>query len=379
MPISQVAAETPSRTPAASPSSTACSAAASFPAPCSCWPASPASASPPCCSRSPPRPRRGGTSVLYVSGEESASQVRHARGAHRRPRGRPLHRRRGRPVRGAGPHRGSRPRPARHRLHPDDRQRRYRRHRRRGHPGPGRRRGTGARRQGAATCRRCWSVTSPRTARSPGHARSSTSSMSSCSSRASATRGSASCAPSRTASGRSTRSAASTSATRASSRWPMPAGSSSRGTPPPPQGTCLTVTLEGRRPLISEVQALVTDAAGHAAAGRERPGVGPAVDAARRSRPTGRRPVVLVRRLRLHRRRRHAQGAGRRPGGRCGAGTAALRYAVPPRRRCHRRGRARRRAAAGPQPDQRLGEAARLGFTRAVVPAGPAHGTGPPP
>ena len=65
-------------------SSTGCSAAGSCPAPCSCWPASPASASPPCCWRWP-----------ALRGRAAPSLVRHRRGvgrpgaaagrAHRRP------------------------------------------------------------------------------------------------------------------------------------------------------------------------------------------------------------------------------------------------------------------------------------------------------
>ena len=67
-----------------SASSTGCSAAAWCPAPSCCSPASPASASPPCCSTSRRAAARGGgRTVLYVSGEESAAQVRHARRADR--------------------------------------------------------------------------------------------------------------------------------------------------------------------------------------------------------------------------------------------------------------------------------------------------------
>ena len=62
--------------PAACPSSTGCSAAGWCRAPRSCSPASPASARARCCSRSPPRPPRYQRRTLYVTGEESASQVR---------------------------------------------------------------------------------------------------------------------------------------------------------------------------------------------------------------------------------------------------------------------------------------------------------------
>ena len=44
---------------------------------------------------------------------------------------------------------------------------------------------------------------------------------------------------------------------RASSAWPTRAACSSPATREPVPGTCVTVTLEGRRPLVTEVQALV--------------------------------------------------------------------------------------------------------------------------
>ena len=56
-------------------SSTACSAAAWFPGRWCCWPASPESASPPCCSRSRREAARAGQRVLVVTGEETAAQV----------------------------------------------------------------------------------------------------------------------------------------------------------------------------------------------------------------------------------------------------------------------------------------------------------------
>ena len=55
---------------------TGCSAAAWCPAPWCCWPASPASASPRCCWTSRPRRPSDEHRTLYVTGEESASQVR---------------------------------------------------------------------------------------------------------------------------------------------------------------------------------------------------------------------------------------------------------------------------------------------------------------
>ena len=70
----------------ASPSSTGCSAAAWCPARSCCSPASRASASRRCCSRSRPRGRRARRRALYVTGEESAAQVRLRAEPHRRAR-----------------------------------------------------------------------------------------------------------------------------------------------------------------------------------------------------------------------------------------------------------------------------------------------------
>ena len=69
--------------------------------------------------------------------------------AHRRPRGHALPCRRGRPVGGVGPCRGSSTRPARHRLDPDPREPRHRRRRRGRHPGSRRDGRPRAGRQGA--------------------------------------------------------------------------------------------------------------------------------------------------------------------------------------------------------------------------------------
>ena len=77
-----------------------------------------------------------------------------------------------------------------------------------------------------------------------------------CSSRATGTRGCGWSALSRTVTAPPTRSAASTSPTSASS-----ASRPQRAVPVQPRpivpGTCVTVTLEGRRPLVTEVQALL--------------------------------------------------------------------------------------------------------------------------
>ena len=64
-------------------------------------------------------------------------------------------------------------------------------------------------------------------------------------------------ARSRTATARPTRSAASTCPTSASSGSPTPAGCSCPAATSSVPGTCVTVTLEGRRPLVTEVQALL--------------------------------------------------------------------------------------------------------------------------
>ena len=144
----------------------------------------------------------------------------------------------------------------------------------------------------------------------------------------------------------------------------------------PTSGSCLTVTLEGRRPLISEVQALVTNAEGNprrAVSG---------LDAARLSMLI----AVLDRRIGIQMGPFDVYAST--VGGATLKGpaadlpiivamvTARLRYAVP-----HDVVVIGEVGLAGelrrvPSLTQRLGEAARLGFSRAVVPAGPDDGTG---
>ena len=105
------------------------------------------------------------------------------------------------------------------------------------------------------------SATSPRRARSPGPGCSSTSSTSCSTSRATATPGSGCSARSRTASARSTRSAASTSPPTASPQVTDPTGLFVEHHHGRVAGTCVAVTMEGRRPMLAEVQALVTPSA----------------------------------------------------------------------------------------------------------------------
>jgi DNA repair protein RadA/Sms len=144
----------------------------------------------------------------------------------------------------------------------------------------------------------------------------------------------------------------------------------------PTSGSCLTVTLEGRRPLISEVQALVTNAEGNprrAVSG---------LDSSRLSMLI----AVLDRRIGIQMSQFDVYAST--VGGATLKGpaadlaviiamvTARLRYAVP-----HDTVAIGEVGLAGelrrvPSLSQRLGEAARLGFTRAVVPAGPTNGTG---
>ena len=112
-------------------------------------------------------------------------------------------------------------------------------------------------------------------------------------------------------------------------------------------GTCVTVTLEGRRPLVAEVQALVAPldpavAATHLQRSRRLA----ARDDHRRPRQAGRCAGRLARHLRGHRRRRAHHRAGRRP-----------------RHRLRRRLVRRRQAAGQPtsSPSARSGSPARCG------------------
>ena len=126
--------------PAACPSSTGCSAAGWCRARRSCSPASPASARARCCSRWPPRPRGYQRRTLYVTGEESASQVRlradRTGGVHDE-----LYLAAETDLGAVLTHiEQVRPDAAGRRLDPDHRRRRRRRRARRRHPGQGGRR-----------------------------------------------------------------------------------------------------------------------------------------------------------------------------------------------------------------------------------------------
>ena len=138
-------------------------------------------------------------------------------------------------------------------------------------------------------------------------------------------------------------------------------------------GTCVAVTMEGRRPMLAEVQALVTTTRARAATTYDvRARLRPGGDGARRPPAALRHRAARPRRLRLDRRRRPADRAGQRPG------RSRSRWRRPAT------GVARRRAAwsrwarsAWPERCARsatcrsgIAEAARLGFRVAVVPVG---------
>ena len=83
----------------------------------------------------------------------------------------------------------------------------------------------------------------------------------------------------------------------------------------PVPGSCVTVTLEGSRPLLAEVQALVasTSGGGLAAPGGQRAGQPAGGHGQRRRRAARRGEAGRLRRLRRLRRRRADRRAGRRP------------------------------------------------------------------
>ena len=172
---------------------------------------------------------------------------------------------------------------------------------------------------------------------------SSTWSTSSCSSRATGTPGCGWCARSRTATAPPTRSAASTCPTsgivgpaRPERAVPVPAR---RHAVP---GTCVTVTLEGRRPLVAEVQALVAPSRRCPHPRRTTSGLDTSrvamIIAVLERRAPGRRSAthdVYV----VHRRRGPPHRAGRRPRrSRWRVASAASDRPLPPR---HRRRSAR--------------------------------------
>ena len=275
-----------------SASSTGSSAAAWCPAPW-CWsPASRASASPPCCSTSPPAPRREGQTVLYVSGEESAAQVRvraeriEAMATHALPR------RRDRPGHRARPDRAGPARPGRRRLGADHRQRRGRGLGRQRHPGPrGRRRRSSRWPSPAASpsllvghVTKDGSIAGPAGARAPGRRGRR-------SSRATGTPG---CGCVRAVKNRYGPTDE-VGCFDLSDVGIVGLLRPQRAVPVQPRprvvpGTCVTVTLEGRRPLVAEVQALVAPSVmPDPAADHQRPRRLARRDDPRRPRPPGRR------------------------------------------------------------------------------------------
>ena len=118
------------------------------------------------------------------------------------------------------------------------------------------------------------SATSRRTGRSPARRPSSTSWTRCSPSRGSGTPRCGSSGPPRTASARPRRSASSRWAGAGSSRSPTRRGRSSPTTPEPAPGSVVAPTLEGSRPLLVEVQALVAPA-GYGTPARKASGVDP--------------------------------------------------------------------------------------------------------
>ena len=237
--------------PPGSPSSTGCSAAASCPAPSCCWPASPASASPRCCSRSP----RAGRARAGAARSTSPARSRPPRcGCAPSASGRW-------PARSTSP-----PRPTSARCSATStrssptcwsstRCRPSRSAEVEGVAGGV----TQVREVAAALIRvakargiadRCSSATSPRTARSPGRGCSSTSSTSCCSSRATGTRGCGWCARSKNRYGPTDEVGCFDLSDDGIVGLADPSGLFlSAAHQPRSPGTCVTVTLEGRRPL----------------------------------------------------------------------------------------------------------------------------------
>ena len=131
-------------------------------------------------------------------------------------------------------------------------------------------------------------------------------------------------------------------------------------------GTCVAVTMEGRRPMLAEVQALVTTSAARAATpydvgARLRAGG----DGARRPPAALRHRAAHPRHLRLDRRRRPADRAGHRPGDRDRARV----------RRHRRRPAAGRGGARRDQPGRRGAQGARPPAARSPRPRGWASGS----
>ena len=113
--------------------------------------------------------------------------------------------------------------------------------------------------------------------------------------------------------------------TAACARCRTPPSCSSPGATPPPPGTAVFAGMEGTRPLLVEIQALVAPiVARHAAPRRRRLGSEPPVDGARRARGPWRPAARQARRLPQRRRRPAHHRAGRRPRGGRGARLLAL-------------------------------------------------------
>ena len=138
----------------------------------------------------------------------------------------------------------------------------------------------------------------------------------------------------------------------------------------PVPGTCVTVTLEGRRPLPAEVQALV----GHSALEMPRRATS-GLDDSR----VGMVLAVLQRRagVQLGKQDVYAATVGgvrlTEPSVDLAVAVAlassAANLSVPARAGGHRRGRPGRRGPPGHRLARRLAEAERMGFRRAIVPA----------
>ena len=135
-------------------------------------------------------------------------------------------------------------------------------------------------------------------------------------------------------------------------------------------GSVVAPVLEGSRPLLVEVQALVD---GEVPLPPRR--VGQGIDANRLTLLLGGAEAahgsgsLEVRRVREHRRRRAGRRSRRRPRVEPRGGERARGSAGSARHRRHRRDRPRWRGAGRlPRAGRRLAEAARLGFTRALAP-----------
>ena len=136
-------------------------------------------------------------------------------------------------------------------------------------------------------------------------------------------------------------------------------------------GSVVAATMEGSRPLLVEVQALVAPA-GYGDAGET--GLGHRSDAprtpARRARSARRGGPREPRRLRESRRRADGLGTGPGPRSRPRTRLVAPRPPDRPRTVAWARSACSASCARSPGLDRRLREAARLGFERAIVPAG---------